>query len=56
MSLIFGKLTQQFVSFGAATAALNPNNATSVADLAQSAHDFRHTAALDAVYLTSIGT
>ncbi|KAI0319342.1 multidrug resistance protein 1 [Amylostereum chailletii] len=55
MSLLFGNLTQEFVSFGTAVSTSNPNDPTSVASLNQAASHFRHTAANDALYLTTIG-
>ncbi|KAI0054749.1 P-loop containing nucleoside triphosphate hydrolase protein [Artomyces pyxidatus] len=55
MSLIFGNLTQSFVSFGVAVAASDPNNPASVDALNKAAAAFRHTAANDAGDLTYIG-
>ncbi|KAG6377083.1 P-loop containing nucleoside triphosphate hydrolase protein [Boletus reticuloceps] len=57
MSLIFGRLTQDFVSFGTAEAAYyqQTNNATALQELQVAAAQFRSTAALDASYLVYIG-
>ncbi|KAF8442930.1 P-loop containing nucleoside triphosphate hydrolase protein [Boletus edulis BED1] len=57
MSLIFGRLTQDFVSFGTAEAAYYQqiNNATALQELEAAAAQFRSTAALDASYLVYIG-
>ena len=58
MALLFGDLTQQFVSFGSAQSVYyqDPNNATAVQELQAAAAQFRSTAALDASYLVYIGT
>jgi len=58
MSLLFGNLTQQFVSFGSAEVAysMDPNNATVVQQLQAAAADFRSSSAVDASYLVYIGT
>lgn len=55
MSLLFGNLTQQFVSFASEIQNLNPNDPQSTALLDQAAQRFRHVAAQDASYLTYIG-
>ncbi|KAI0261288.1 P-loop containing nucleoside triphosphate hydrolase protein [Gloeopeniophorella convolvens] len=55
ISLLFGNLTQDFVVFGAAVTALDPNNPDSVARLDSTAATFRRTAAKDASYLAYIG-
>ncbi|KAI0059986.1 P-loop containing nucleoside triphosphate hydrolase protein [Artomyces pyxidatus] len=55
MSLLFGNLTQDFVSFGEAVAAANPNDPASIDALHASAANFRRIAANDASYLTYIG-
>jgi len=63
MSLLFGNLTQDFVSFSAAqlsyASALQSGNSTTIAQAQQildtAAVGFRHSAALDASYLTYIG-
>ncbi|KAI9573606.1 ste6-like protein [Boletus coccyginus] len=57
MSLLFGRLTQQFVSFGSAEVAYytDPNNATATQQLQAAAADFRSAAAVNASYLAYIG-
>ncbi|KAF8546798.1 hypothetical protein OG21DRAFT_1450858, partial [Imleria badia] len=57
MSLLFGSLTQQFVSFGSTQAQYlqNVNNATALQELQEAAANFRSGAALDASYLVYIG-
>lgn len=55
MSLMFGNLTQDFVTFGTAVSNLDPNNPETVSKLDQSASQFRHIAAKDASYLTYMG-
>lgn len=63
MSLLFGNLTQDFVSFSLAennyNSALQSGNPTAIAQAQQildaAAVSFRHSAALDASYLTYIG-
>jgi ATP-binding cassette subfamily B (MDR/TAP) protein 1 len=63
MSLLFGNLTQDFVSFSLAensvTQALQSGDPTAIAQAQQildtTAVGFRHSAALDASYLTYIG-
>lgn len=58
MSLLFGSLTQDFVSFGIAEIAYfqDTNNATVRQQLDLAAADFRQKAAADATYLVCIGT
>lgn len=58
MSLLFGNLTQEFVSFGfgAANYLQDTNNATAYQELQIAAANFRNAAALDASYLVYIGT
>ncbi|VDB95413.1 unnamed protein product [Peniophora sp. CBMAI 1063] len=57
MSLLFGNLTNQFVQFGAKVASLqnDPSNTTLRQQLEETAANFRHTAANDALYLFFIG-
>ena len=55
MSLLFGNLTQDFVSFANASNNINSNDPDSTAKLDQAAANFRHIAAKDASYLTYIG-
>ena len=57
MSLLFGNLTQQFVSFGYTEAQYlqNVNSATALQELQVAAANFRSGAALDASYLVYIG-
>lgn len=55
MSLIFGKLTQQFVVFSATVMRANSGNQQAIDDLPKIAADFRKTAASDASYLVYIG-
>ncbi|KAH9985634.1 P-loop containing nucleoside triphosphate hydrolase protein [Russula compacta] len=55
MSLLFGSLTQQFVTFASDIQNLNPNDPQSTAKVDQAAARFRHVAAQDASYLTFIG-
>ena len=58
MSLLFGNLTQDFVSFGLAENAYmqDVNNATALQQLELSAAQFRHSASSDALYLVCLGT
>ncbi|KAG5638718.1 hypothetical protein H0H81_010701 [Sphagnurus paluster] len=55
MSLLFGNLTQDFVSFGTTLQLAKQGNATAAADIPRAAAAFRKTAALDASYLVYIG-
>ncbi|OSX59739.1 hypothetical protein POSPLADRAFT_1183421 [Postia placenta MAD-698-R-SB12] len=55
MSLLFGNLTEAFVSFGIAAEAAEGGDKTAKANLASAASNFRHTAANDASYLVYIG-
>lgn len=58
MSLLFGRLTQDFVSFGAALNNLTlpgPDGDAARANYPQAAAEFRHAAALNASYLVYIG-
>jgi ATP-binding cassette subfamily B (MDR/TAP) protein 1 len=55
MSLLFGNLTQDFVSFGTTLAQVKVGNATAQAELPARAAEFRHTSAKDASYLVYIG-
>ena len=58
MGFLFGRLTEQFVSFGSAQSAYyqDPNNATVLQELEIAAAQFRSSAALNASYLVYIGT
>lgn len=58
MSIIFGNLTQDFVSFGTAELAYyqDVNNATALEQLNVAGAEFRKSAAADASYLVYIGT
>ncbi|KAF8268333.1 multidrug resistance protein 1 [Lactarius quietus] len=55
MSLLFGNLTQDFVSFSSAINNLDPNNPDTTTKVDQAAQKFRRIAAQDASYLTYIG-
>lgn len=55
MSLLFGRLTQNFVEFGTTLNEVNMGNQTAVAALPAAAAGFRKAAALNASYLTYIG-
>ncbi|KAH9849517.1 P-loop containing nucleoside triphosphate hydrolase protein [Lenzites betulinus] len=59
MSLLFGRLTQDFVTFGVtlnhAQTPGDPLQAQSQADLPAAANNFKHSAALNASYLVYIG-
>jgi ATP-binding cassette subfamily B (MDR/TAP) protein 1 len=55
MTLIFGKLTNSFVSFASGLSKLDPNNPASIQALRVAQDDLRHESALDALYLTVIG-
>ncbi|KAI9457410.1 ste6-like protein [Boletus coccyginus] len=56
MSLIFGKLTQEFVSFGSQAGYLQDvNNATALQELQAEAAHFRSATALDSLYVVYIG-
>jgi hypothetical protein len=55
MSLIFGKLTQDFVNFEIVRAQAEQGNADGIAALPAAAAQFRKTSALDATYLVYIG-
>ena len=54
MSIIFGNLTESFVTFGTAIQQLQQGNGTQQA-VDEAAAKFRHDAALDASYLCYIG-
>lgn len=54
MSIIFGRLTFDFVNFGAAVESLHQGTATQQ-QVDSAAARFRHTASLDASYLVFIG-
>ena len=55
MSLLFGNLTQGFVTFARAISESQAGGADSSATLVQAAREFKHTAADDATKLTYIG-
>lgn len=55
MSLLFGNLTQDFVSFAIVLNESKTGNATAIADLPIAAANFRKVAAQDASYLVYIG-
>ncbi|KAG6814237.1 hypothetical protein H0H92_015352 [Tricholoma furcatifolium] len=55
MSLLFGNLTQGFVTFGTIIAEANGGNATAKAQIPEAAANFRHDASKDASYLAFIG-
>ena len=55
MSLMFGNLTQDFVSFSQDISNLGSGDPNAQATLDAAAASFRHNAALDASYLTYIG-
>ncbi|TFY65766.1 hypothetical protein EVG20_g5320 [Dentipellis fragilis] len=55
MSLMFGNLTQDFISFGIAVANADSGDPDAIASLNDAAAHFRRTASLDASYLTYIG-
>ncbi|KAI0061382.1 P-loop containing nucleoside triphosphate hydrolase protein [Artomyces pyxidatus] len=55
MTLLFGNLVEDFVSFSSAVGSYDPNDPASVASLDASAAHFRHTSSRDASYLTYIG-
>lgn len=55
MSLLFGNLTQDFVTFGEAVSRAQSGDATAPSEVLSAAAHFRHTAANDATYLVYIG-
>ncbi|KZT11907.1 P-loop containing nucleoside triphosphate hydrolase protein [Laetiporus sulphureus 93-53] len=55
MSLLFGNLTEAFVTFGTTAAEAKSGNSTATDELPAAASHFRHTAANDASYLVYIG-
>lgn len=55
MSLIFGKLTQDFVNFEIIRAKVEQGLEDGVAALPEAAAHFRRSASLDATYLVYIG-
>ncbi|KAM5533130.1 hypothetical protein V8D89_013178 [Ganoderma adspersum] len=55
MSLLFSRLTQDFVSFGTAVIQKEQGNADAAASLPAAAANFKHSAALNASYLVYIG-
>jgi len=55
MTLLFGKLTQEFVNFAAVLKEARAGNPQAQAGLSAAAAHFRHTASLDASYLVYIG-
>lgn len=56
MSLLFGRLTNDFVHFGQVLDSASKGNADAQAQLPAAAADFRHSASLNASYLVYIGT
>jgi hypothetical protein len=55
MSLLFGNLTQDFVTFGMTLSEAKIGNATAAAQLPAAAAEFRHTTYKDAASLVYIG-
>ncbi|GLB39978.1 putative P-loop containing nucleoside triphosphate hydrolase protein [Lyophyllum shimeji] len=55
MSLFFGRLTQDYVTFGTVTRLADAGNSTAQALVPEAAARFRHGAALNASYLTYLG-
>jgi ATP-binding cassette subfamily B (MDR/TAP) protein 1 len=55
MSLIFGRLTQDFINFQIIRAQVDQGLPEGVAALPQAAANFRRATALDATYLVYIG-
>ncbi|KZT18619.1 P-loop containing nucleoside triphosphate hydrolase protein [Neolentinus lepideus HHB14362 ss-1] len=55
MSLLFGRLTEDFVTFGHVSALADAGNAAAQAELPGAAASFRHAAANNALYLVFIG-
>jgi ATP-binding cassette, subfamily B (MDR/TAP), member 1 len=55
MSLLFGNLTQGFVTFGSILQRSHAGDASATAQIPEAAAKFRHTAAQDATYLTFVG-
>lgn len=55
MSLPFGRLTQDFVTFGQITQNVDTNNATAQALVHQAAANFRNATSKNASYLVYIG-
>jgi ATP-binding cassette subfamily B (MDR/TAP) protein 1 len=55
MSLLFGNLTQDFVSFGTTIVEAAGGNETAIANVPAAAASFRKVAAQDASYLVYIG-
>ena len=56
MSLLFSRLTQDFVSFGTALLQAQNGDSDAAAALPVAAAGFKHSAALNASYLVYIGT
>jgi ATP-binding cassette subfamily B (MDR/TAP) protein 1 len=56
MALMFGNLTQGFVSFSMVLLRAKNGDATAEGDIPAAAAAFRHDAAKDATYLVFIGT
>ena len=55
MSLLFGRLTQDFVVFGSDVMRAQQGDTTAAGDLPAAAAAFKHSAALNASYLVYIG-
>jgi ATP-binding cassette subfamily B (MDR/TAP) protein 1 len=55
MSLLFGRLTQNFVDFGSIITRANDGDSAAQAELPAAAASFRSAAASNAGYLTVIG-
>lgn len=55
MALLFGNLTQDFVSFGTVVSEIKAGNNSAQAQLPQAAADFKRIAAHDASILVYIG-
>ena len=56
MSLLFGRLTQDFINFESVLRQANDGQPTAVDSLQEAAAHFKHMAALDASYLVYIGS
>lgn len=55
MSLLFGRLTQNFVEFGTTLSNAKKGDATAAANLPAAAASFRRASSLNASYLVYIG-
>lgn len=56
MSLLFGNLTQDFVTFQMMVISAQNGDAEAAAQIPQAAANFRHSSSLNASYLVYIGT